>query len=177
MLNFYWHEFADYYIEDVKYRIYSEDKKMAGSKKAAAYTLRKVVVESLGLFAPIIPYVSEEINSWFSKNSIFEGSAPQYVEEIETSDYVINGLLFEEGFVKIDYEDIGAFVNNVIGEVRKRKSEAHMALNAEISTININVPEAYYKVSLLSKGEIEGICKAKNVEVKKGESFSVSISM
>ncbi len=177
MLNFYWHEFADYYIEDVKYRIYSEDKKMAGSRKAAAYTLRKVVVESLGLFAPIIPYVSEEINSWFSKSSIFEGSAPQYVEEIETSDYVINGLLFEEGFVKIDYEDIGAFVNNVIGEVRKRKSEAHMALNAEISTININVPEAYYKVSLLSKGEIEGICKAKNVEVKKGESFSVSISM
>ena len=177
LLSFYWHEFADYYIENVKYRIYSEDKKMSGSRKAAAYTLRKVIYDSLRLFAPVLPYISEELNSWFSKTGIFEGGLPQHFEEIEASDYVINGLLFEEGFVKIDYQDMGAFLNNIVAEVRKRKSESHMALNGEVSTININVPEAYYKVSLISKEEIKGICKAKNVEVKKSKDFSVSISI
>jgi valyl-tRNA synthetase len=37
-INFYWHEFADYYIENVKHRVYSEDKKMEGSK-ARRYSL------------------------------------------------------------------------------------------------------------------------------------------
>ncbi len=177
LMTFYWHEFADYYIEDVKYRIYSEDKKLEGSKKAAAYVLNRVLEDSLKLFAPMIPYISEEINSWFGRKSLFESMLPEQFEKLETRDYVINGLLFEEGFVEVDYEGIGAFINNIIAEVRRIKSEAHMPLNAEIPIININVPEAYYKDGSTSKEDIKGICKAKEVKIEKGREYSVSVPL
>ena len=37
--DFFWHEFCDYYLEYVKYRIYGTD---AESKKAAQYVLYKI---------------------------------------------------------------------------------------------------------------------------------------
>ncbi|MEM3227921.1 MAG: class I tRNA ligase family protein, partial [Candidatus Micrarchaeaceae archaeon] len=177
LINFYWHEFADYYIEDVKYRIYSEDKRLSGSAKAAAYTLNKVLMDSITLFAPVMPYIAEEINSWFGRGSVFEGPLPKPFEKPETRDYVINGLLFEEGFVEVDYENMGAFINSIIAEVRKKKSEAHMALNVPIPIININVPVAYYKAVNATKEEIKEICKAQEVKIEKSDNFSVSISL
>ena len=175
LIDFYWHEFADYYIENVKYRIYSEEKRLEGSRKAAAYMLNKVLEESIKLFAPVMPYISEEINSWFGRGSVFEETLPRQLEKIEVRDYVINGLLFEEGFIEPDYESAGALINNIIAEVRRAKSKAHMPLNAEIPIINIKVPNAYFKAVKVSKEEIKEICKAREVMVSEGNELSVNI--
>ena len=56
--NFIWEEFCDWYIEMVKPRLYNE----ADTTKAAAlYTLKTVLITSLKLLHPYMPFVTEEI--------------------------------------------------------------------------------------------------------------------
>ncbi len=176
VVNFYWHEFADYYIENVKHRVYSEDKKMEGSKEGALFTLKYIGINTLKLLAPVIPYTSEEINEMFEKESIFAKGWPEYKEIATGSDYAINGMLFSSKIADIGYENIGAFLNSIISEVRKAKAKEKKALNYEISSININVPEEYYSVTLSSKEELMQICKAKDVKIGKGV-YSVKVEM
>ncbi len=56
--DFIWEEFCDWYIEMVKARLYGED---AASKKAAMWTLSHVLVDSLKLLHPYMPFITEEI--------------------------------------------------------------------------------------------------------------------
>jgi valyl-tRNA synthetase len=175
-INFYWHEFADYYIENVKHRVYSEDKNMENSKSAALFTLKYVMDASLRMFAPVVPFVSEEVNSMFNKGSIFEQTFPTYVERKTGSDYVINGLI-QRSSVEFDPETIAALLNDIIAEVRKAKAAGRLALNKEITAININVPDEYYNAVVNSKDELVQICKAHSIDVQKAKDFSVSIKV
>lgn len=176
LVNFYWHEFADYYIENVKHRVYSEDKGMERSKSAALFTLKYVCTNTLKLLAPVIPFVSEEANSMFGKESVFLDGWPKYAKISASPDYVINGIIFRNEIAEVGYEGIGAFLNSIISEVRKAKANDKKALNYEISSIIINVPEEYYNVTISSKEEIMQICKAKAVEIKKGK-YSVDVKL
>jgi len=56
--DFIWEEFCDWYIEMVKPRLYSDTDK---TKEAALWTLRHVLVNSLKLLHPYMPFVTEEI--------------------------------------------------------------------------------------------------------------------
>ncbi len=175
-ISFYWHEFADYYIENVKHRVYSEDKKMENSKKAALFTLNHILQQSLILFAPVLPFVSEELHHEFSKTSIFKEKFPTYAEKPNPSSYVINGMIQKSG-LQIDYESVGALLNNVIGEVRKVKAQSHIALNKEITAININVPDEYISAVTDSADELKQICKVQDVKITKSKDFSVSVKI
>ena len=56
--DFIWEEFCDWYIEMVKPRLYND----ADTTKAAAlYTLKTVLIESLKLLHPYMPFITEEI--------------------------------------------------------------------------------------------------------------------
>src|SRR5208282_2882772 len=102
----------------------------------------------------VMPYTTEEANSIFIKESVFKGQWPEYKEIASGSDYAINGMLFSSKIADIGYESLGAFLNSIISEVRKAKAKEKKALNYEISSININVPEEYYKATLSSKEEL-----------------------
>ena len=174
MTNFYWHEFCDYYIENVKYRINSEEESMHESKMAAAFVLKYVLTNSIKLFAPVIPFISEEINNMFSDKSVFTEKLPKYTEKPSKNDYVINGIVFSSIVPEIDYENAGAILNDIISDVRKAKSTSRIALNKQITAININVPDEYYSAVEYSKAELSGICKASRINIEKGD-YSVSI--
>jgi leucyl-tRNA synthetase len=129
------------------------------------------------MLAPIMPYLCEEENSLFSKHSVFKEEWPKFSEkELRGSDFVINGILLSGNIAGTDYENMGAFLNSIISEVRKAKAKEKKALNYEISSININVPEEYYSVTLSSKEELMQICKAKKVVINKGE-YSIKVDI
>lgn len=178
VINFYWHEFCDYYLENVKHRVYSADKKDEKSKSAAVFTLHHVLTTALKLLTPIIPHITEEVNSMFNSNgsSITLEEFPKHTERKSPPDYVINGIVYNSDIIDEDYENVGAFLNTIIAEVRKAKASARIALNKDIASININVPEEYYKATTAAKGEIAHICKAQAVEVAQGV-YSVSIKV
>lgn len=56
--DFIWEEFCDWYIEMVKPRLWDDGNK---SQAAAIWTLKTVLIESLKLLHPFIPFVTEEI--------------------------------------------------------------------------------------------------------------------
>lgn len=175
MVNFYWHEFADFYIENVKHRIYSEDKAMEKSRAAASFTLMHVMDVSIRLLAPVVPHVCEEVNSMFSKGSVFKREWPTSVDLPKGPSYAINGLLFTSQ-IEVEPEAAGMILNNIIGEIRKQKANARMALNKEVASINIKVPDEYYTIVDSSKGELAQICKAKAINLQKGD-LSIEVKM
>ncbi|MCL4372041.1 valine--tRNA ligase [Candidatus Marsarchaeota archaeon] len=177
LIGFYWHDFCDYYIENVKHRVYSTDKKSEKSKLSAIFTLMHVLRESIKALAPIIPHACEEVNSMFSSDLVMGMEFPKHSKVESPAGYAINGFVFESGIPAHDVISSGNLLNDIISEVRKRKSEAKSALNSQIKIININVPEEYYSVVNYSKEELRRICKAEKIEVKESEKFSIEIAL
>ena len=79
MYDFVWEEFCDWYIEMVKPRLWAEEDT---SKAAAIWTLKTVLIQSLKLLHPYIPFITEEIfcNLQEEEESIIISSWPEYRE-------------------------------------------------------------------------------------------------
>ena len=78
--DFIWEEFCDWYIEMVKPRLWSEEDE---TKAAAIWTLKTVLIQSLKLLHPYMPFITEEIfcNLQEDEESIMVSSWPEYKEE------------------------------------------------------------------------------------------------
>ena len=78
--DFIWEEFCDWYIEMVKPRLYNDEDT---TKAAALYTLKTVLIESLKLLHPYMPFITEEIfcNLQDEEESIMISDWPVYKEE------------------------------------------------------------------------------------------------
>ena len=77
----YWLEnIRDWYIEMVKSRLYGDDK---ASRRAALWTLREVMVTGLKLLHPYMPFITEEIFSYFcpEEETIMYAAWPEYRED------------------------------------------------------------------------------------------------
>ncbi|MFA5087172.1 MAG: valine--tRNA ligase [Candidatus Paceibacterota bacterium] len=126
--DFFMSKFADYYIEFVKYRLYGED---ATSKTAAQIILRQVFVNILKMYAPIIPFITEEIYQYFSDEATIHLSI--WPEKLESINLDIGD--FNEAIAAID-------------EVRKYKSENQISLGAELEEYKLTA-----KVDLKKYGQ------------------------
>lgn len=80
--DFIWSEFCDWYIEIVKPRLYNNE---SSSKKEAMYTLNYVLVNSLKLLHPFMPFVTEKIYKELitEKESILLDKWPEIKEKFE----------------------------------------------------------------------------------------------
>ncbi len=80
--DFVWEEFCDWYIEMVKPRLWKDED---FTKAAAVWTLKTVLIQSLKLLHPYIPFVTEEIfcNLQDEEESIMISSWPVYRKEWE----------------------------------------------------------------------------------------------
>jgi len=118
---FFWNDFTDNYLEIIKDRIYNEDKRGKDSKASAQFTLEKVLLGILKGFAPIMPFITEEIYQlYYSKKekmkSIHVSDFPEFEKE----------LVNEKAFAS------GEKLTEVISLVRKFKAEKQISLKAEI---------------------------------------------
>ncbi len=80
LTDFAWEEFCDWYIEMVKPRLYNEED---DTRIAALWTLRTVLVNTLKLLHPYMPFVTEEIYQTLldTNESIMVSEWPNYNEE------------------------------------------------------------------------------------------------
>ena len=78
--DFVWNEFCDWYIEMVKPRLYDEN---STNKNACLWTLNKVLINSLKLLHPVMPFMSEEIfmKLYHKEESIMISKWPEYKDE------------------------------------------------------------------------------------------------
>lgn len=75
--DFIWEEFCDWYIEMVKPRLWNQED---STRAAAIWTLRTVLIQSLKLLHPYMPFITEEIfcNLQDAEPSIMISSWPEY---------------------------------------------------------------------------------------------------
>lgn len=122
--TFFW-RFCDDYVELVKARAYGDHGDTA-ARDSARETLRTALDTVLRLFAPILPFVTEEVWSWYAPGSVHRAAWPSAV----TPDG-------EEG----DPDgSVLATAAEVIAGVRKAKSLARLSMRAEIATVVVRAP-------------------------------------
>ncbi len=77
--DFIWEEFCDWYIEMVKPRLYNDEDT---TKAAALWTLKTVLINSLKLLHPYMPFITEEIFCNLSdEESIMISEWPEFKDE------------------------------------------------------------------------------------------------
>ncbi len=131
--EFFW-KFCDDYLEIVKGRAYGQ-----GSRSDSACTaLRTAVSTMLRLFAPFLPYVTEEAWSWgraeekpfpaFTVGSVHRATWPQ-AGELRAMAKAGAGL--EDG------PSVLAVAADVLRRIRKAKSDAKVSIRTEVDTVSV----------------------------------------
>ncbi len=91
--DFIWEEFCDWYIEMVKPRLWNDED---STKAAALWTLKTVLINSLKLLHPYMPFITEEIfcNLQDEETSIMVSAWPEYKTEwnFEQEEYAVETI-------------------------------------------------------------------------------------
>jgi valyl-tRNA synthetase len=144
--HWFWADFCDNYLELVKERAYAGD-------GGAIATLRTGLDVVLRLFAPVLPYVAEEV--WLSRRG--EGSpAPSAADSVHRAPWPRPDEL-------PDARDDGGFdlAVLVLKEIRKAKSEARVSRRLPVERLTVRGPRA--KLDLLA-GCLDEVVDAGNVQ-------------
>lgn len=145
--QFFWNDFCDNYLEIVKKRVYQG----SGEKKLSAqYTLYHSLLKIVKIFAPLMPFITEEIYQEHFKN--FERD-----ESIHLSSWPKFNQVKEN---KKDWENF----KGIISRIRQEKSKAGKAMNSEI-ILTLKKEEIYFLEDL------KNVTNAK--EIKEGKEFKV----
>ena len=98
--DFIWNEFCDWYIELVKTRLYDKENT---TRKEAQYTLYTILVNSLKMLHPIMPFVTEEIYQELpnTDESIMISAWPEYKDEFNFEEDEQNLELLKSVIVEI----------------------------------------------------------------------------
>jgi valyl-tRNA synthetase len=139
---FFW-SFCDDYLELVKTRAY-EDSSDGGPASARAALAIALSVQ-LRLLAPFVPFVTEEVWSWWHQGSIHRAPWPD-TAELVTHDSGTVAVL-----------DMAAYV---LGEVRKAKTQAGVSMRATVA--KLTVVDAPERLALLDQGQAD-VCDAGGV--------------
>jgi valyl-tRNA synthetase len=153
--DFFWHDFADNYLEIVKHRLYNPDQSNQESKAAAQWTLYTLLLSILKMYAPIMPYITEEIYQlYFREKESCKSIHVSRLPEIDAR--LINDQLAEEF----------SAVVVIIAAVRKYKSEQNVSMKKELAKMTIETKnkslEKYF-------GLLKAVMSIKEVEFGRGE--------
>ena len=142
--TFFW-DFTDDYLELVKHRAYGEHGETRAN--AAHQTLVITLSAVLRLFAPILPFVTEEIWSWWQEGSIHRASWPN-AEELEPTASDGNPEAYE-------------VASDVLAQIRKAKSQAKRRLNSEVHLAKVHDTTA--RLDLLASVQSD-VCDAGRIQ-------------
>ncbi len=155
--NFFWNVFCDYYLEIIKDRLYNESKRGINAKRSAQYTLYNSFFKILRIFAPIMPYITEEIYSEYFRDkedfkSVHLSKWPEYDKKLD------NGI-----------ENKGNEFIDIVKKVRLEKAKNKKSIKEEI-VLNLEKKyEDYFDINTLY--DLRAVTNA--VEINFGDEFSV----
>ncbi len=161
--SFVWNEFCDYYLEEVKHRVY-DAATPAESKRAARYALNHILHAVLKLLAPFAPFVTEEIyQQMYAKSAV------------NVSLHATLLPVFEESLITPSEEEVLNALNDVLGAVRRFKAGKNLALNEAVASATITVPENLLARMADVEEEIRAAGKISTITFQAGDAISAEL--
>jgi valyl-tRNA synthetase len=146
---FFW-SFCDDYLELVKGRAYEDPSEPGPASARAALGLALSVL--LRLLAPFVPFVTEEVWSWWHESSIHRAPWPE-ADEFPPGAFI--GVAHEEAGNHESHDDSGATVLSVVagvlGAVRRAKTTAKRSMRAPVARLTVVDDPA--RLALLAQAE------------------------
>jgi valyl-tRNA synthetase len=145
--TFFW-SFCDDYVELVKSRAYRSD---AGAESAQAALALALSVQ-LRLFAPVLPFVTEEVWSWWQSGSVHRALWPAATELPTGGDPAVVAVTAE-----------------ALAGVRKAKSDAKVSMRADVETATVIAPEAQVAALEAARSDLTDAGRIAELSVLAGE--------
>jgi valyl-tRNA synthetase len=163
--SFFW-GFCDDYLELVKGRRYGEQGAEAAGSANAALTAALSVM--LRLFAPILPFVTEEVWSWWRDGSIHKAPWPT-PEELEA--------LVADNSPETQQADQRAYqwATDVLFEVRKQRSEAKQLLKVPISKVTVTTDAEAAALMPIVEADLRAALRVQAFETEVGEPRAIVV--
>jgi valyl-tRNA synthetase len=149
--QFFW-TFTDDYLELVKERAYNAEHPEQAS---AARALELALTVFLRLFAPVLPFATEEAWSWFNEDSVHLAPWPTVSEDAAGNPDVLR-----------------ATSEALIG-IRRAKTDAKASQKTEVVTITIAAPEATISLLEQAQGDLMGVGRISTLRFEPGDELSV----
>jgi len=150
--SFFWRDLADNYLEMAKERLYDETNEM---RDGARYTLYHVLLTVIKLFAPILPYITEQIYL-----SLFATSGGE--DSLHNSRWPIAS----EALLSDTADAAGEALIEVATAVRRYKSESNISLGAELKRLQLATTEsATAGILQAARDDIMSVTRARQIEV------------
>ncbi|NSM56809.1 valine--tRNA ligase [Wolbachia endosymbiont of Atemnus politus] len=141
--EFFWKDFCDNYLELVKKRAY-------GSSLSAKQSLVYVLNIILRLFAPFLPYITEEIyHQLYSYNSVHNQSNWPSKEELIYDKYS---------------EEMGDNVIQILNIIRKMKADNNVSVKHLIKKLMIKASVQEDKLNQSAQNDLQAVCNAEVIK-------------
>lgn len=135
--GFFW-QFCDDYVELVKDRVYGANGEQAAASAKAALGIATETY--LKLFAPFLPFVTDEVWNWWQEGSVHNSAWPK-AETISQ-------------FAGSTSADVMDAISDVLSDIRKVKSEAKVSMKTEIVSATITAPAAKIAAARLAETDL-----------------------
>jgi valyl-tRNA synthetase len=164
--TFFW-RFCDDYLELVKGRRYGEQGPAgAGSANSALIAALSVL---LRLLAPFLPFVTEEVWSWWQDGSIHAAAWPDARE--------LDATLAAQPAATVEQDQaVYSWATDVLFEVRKQRSEAKQPLKVPISKVTIVAAPAEIRLMPIVEADLRSALRVQAFETTAGEPRSVLVA-
>jgi valyl-tRNA synthetase len=158
--RFFW-TFCDNYVELVKGRAYGNHDDE--SRDSSIATLRTTLSVLLRLFAPFLAFATEEVWSWWQPGSIHRSSWPES-ESLRSAAGDADPLVY-------------AVAGDVLGAVRKVKSEQKRSLNTVANHVSVSDTEARLAALARSERDVRDAGKIEQLHTSVGDDLTVSVRL
>ncbi|MFM9095196.1 MAG: valine--tRNA ligase, partial [Acidimicrobiaceae bacterium] len=143
---FWW--FCDDYVELVKTRAYGETQ----DSSSARVSLHRALSIVQRLFAPMLPFATEEVWSWWQSGSIHRATWPTIAETVAGFDVASDSV-----------EALDA-ICEVLGAVRRTKTEAKVSQRAEVAKLVVTADEKTVKMLQANLSDLRNAGSLQEIE-------------
>jgi valyl-tRNA synthetase len=159
--TFFW-TFCDDYLELVKGRAYGGSGEEGASSARAALAL--ALSTQLRLFAPFLPFVTEEVWSWWRAGSVHNAAWPEAAELRSSAGDNADPLVL----------DVTA---EVLSQVRRAKTESRLSMRAAVTRLAVTDGPDRVAALRRAEGDLRDAGGIETLEIAGGEPASVQVDL